>query len=189
VDKSKTFASSDLHLYHSNILKFVSNIPNYGRVRREFDEDDVSAMNEAIIQRHNSVIGPDDTWYCLGDVIFGINKIDNVLPRLNGKKKYLVIGNHEYRKDDDFVRYFEYFDRVSESCRFGNVVFTHRPILLGPWEAHLRANVHGHIHEQVVPDDRYLNISMERIDYTPVSFEQIEKTLKSRGIEDVNMDS
>lgn len=182
MDIDHTFVSSDLHLYHSNILKFISQVDNKSRVRPVFGEDDILAMNEAIVANHNSVVGPDDTWYCLGDVIFGINKIDNILPRLNGRKKYLILGNHEYREKSDFMHYFDYFKKISESARIGNVVFTHRPVLLGGWESYLKANVHGHIHEVNVPDPRYFNASMEQINYTPVSLRTIRDTLRGREV-------
>jgi calcineurin-like phosphoesterase family protein len=43
-------------------------------------------------------------------------------------------------------------------------------------------NIHGHLHYQVVkmplsqiPDPRYFNVGMERINYTPISLEDIKK--------------
>lgn len=174
---SNIFFSSDLHLGHENFLTFVD---DDGNLIRPFSS--VEEMDEMIIERHNKVVGPSDKWYCLGDLGFDMPNLEAKLSRMNGKKR-LILGNHDYPRKRDFEMYFRHFEKVMESRRIGNVLFTHRPVYLGPHEVKIAANVHGHIHERVLPDDRYLNISVEQINYTPVSIDWIIKTLNDRGFD------
>lgn len=79
-----TFYTSDTHFGHERILELCE---------RPFS--DVTRMNEALIERWNNVVQPEDTVYHLGDVALG--KIAESLPlisRLNGYK-ILVLGNHD----------------------------------------------------------------------------------------------
>jgi calcineurin-like phosphoesterase family protein len=57
------WVSSDFHLRHSNILKFVDHEGN--KVR---DFADVDKMDQHLLERHNSVVKPGDIFYTLGDV-------------------------------------------------------------------------------------------------------------------------
>jgi len=78
------FFTSDTHFGHANIIRYCD---------RPFK--DVSHMNEAIIERWNSVVSNDDTVYHLGDVALGPwDQWDSVLTRLNGHK-ILIVGNHD----------------------------------------------------------------------------------------------
>lgn len=80
------FVTSDLHLGHKNILKFNSETRPY---------DSVEEMNEALVNNWNSVVGPDDTVFNLGDVAFmGYKKLAPYLDRLNGRH-ILIYGNHD----------------------------------------------------------------------------------------------
>ena len=58
------------------------------------------------------------------------------------------------------------------------VVFSHRPIRIP--EDMLIFNVHGHIHEKSLDDLRYFNISVERLGYTPIQWEDLHKKLLER---------
>ena len=60
-----TFFTSDTHFNHANIISFCN---------RPFK--DVAQMNEAIIEKWNSVIGADDTVFHLGD--YNISSLRNM---------------------------------------------------------------------------------------------------------------
>jgi len=92
------FIASDLHINHSNILKYCPNrrsgrpLPESGT---EEYKSEIHRMNELIISNWNSVVDPDDEVYILGDVAMGQIHLSPVLiRRLNGKK-YLIAGNHD----------------------------------------------------------------------------------------------
>jgi len=78
------FYSSDHHFFHKNILKYCPRPWNT-----------IEEMNEGMIQRWNSVVGPDDVVYYLGDFAFGsVEKQRAIIVRLNGQK-IIVRGNHD----------------------------------------------------------------------------------------------
>ena len=62
---------------------------------------------------------------------------------------------------------------------FRSMILSHIPLhpeSLGRF----RGNVHGHVHNNVEPlhfGPRYYNVSVEAIDYTPVSLEDVKKRL------------
>ena len=170
------FFCSDHHFGHANILTFKR---EDGSPLREFR--DVDHMNEIMIQRHNGVVRPNDKVYFLGDVVMSKKSSAlEVLARMNGEK-ILIKGNH-----DQCVAsaYLEYFKDIRGSHQFDGLIMTHIPIhpeSLARWGL----NIHGHLHYNVVrmqlsqiPDRRYFNVSMERINYTPISLEEIRKLSK-----------
>lgn len=80
--------TADLHFWHRNIIKYT---------KRPFQS--VEDMNEAMITNWNSVVGPEDLIYILGDMFFcGKERAKTILDRLNGQK-ILIKGNHEVGSD------------------------------------------------------------------------------------------
>jgi len=79
------FFTSDTHFGHGGAL---------GLYQRSFPS--VVAMNEAIVERWNATVGPDDEVWHLGD--FAIRQsqtvVEQLLGRLNGRK-HLVTGNND----------------------------------------------------------------------------------------------
>ena len=170
------FFCSDHHFYHQNILTFKR---DDGTPLREFQ--DVNHMNEVMVQRHNERVRPNDKVYFLGDVTMSRNARGlEILGRMNGEK-VLIKGNHDLCKPQ---QYLQYFKDIRGSHQFDGMVLTHIPIhpdSLARWGL----NVHGHLHYQVVrlplsqiPDRRYYNVSMERINYTPISLEEVKKQVR-----------
>ena len=167
------FFASDHHFNHANILTFKR---DDGTPLREFES--VSHMNEHIINCHNSVVRPGDKVYFLGDVCMDRKgKGLEILARMNGEK-VLIKGNHDQCKPADYLKYFK---DIRGSHQFDGLIMTHIPIhseSLARWGL----NVHGHLHYNVVrmplsqiPDRRYFNVGMERVNYTPISLEEIKK--------------
>ena len=76
--------TSDLHLCHDR--EFVWKARGFNNI----DE-----MNQAIVDRFNSVIHPEDTLYILGDVMLNDNiKAEQYLAQIKGKKIF-IRGNHD----------------------------------------------------------------------------------------------
>ena len=167
------FFASDHHFGHANILTFKR---DDGTPLREFV--DVDHMNEHIVNCHNSVVRPGDKVYFLGDVTMDRKSRGlEILQRMNGEK-ILIKGNHDQCKPEAYLRYFK---DIRGSHQFEGLIMTHIPIhpeSLARWGL----NVHGHLHANVVrmplsqiPDRRYFSVCMERINYTPISLEEIKK--------------
>lgn len=170
------FFASDHHFHHANILTFKR---DDGTPLREFV--DVDHMNEHIVEQHNRVVRPNDKVYFLGDVCMSrkASALD-ILRRMNGEK-ILIKGNHD---QCSLSAYAAHFKDVRGSHQFDGLIMTHIPIhpeSLARWGL----NVHGHLHYQVVrmplsqiPDRRYFNVGMERINYTPISLEEVKKNAR-----------
>lgn len=111
---TKRHYTSDTHFGHARIIE-LSNRPF-----KHVDE-----MNEEIIRRWNSVVGPDDTVYHLGDVALGpiMESLANIR-RLNGHK-ILILGNHDRpfmkRNKDSFNEWVETYIKAGfEDIRFSD---------------------------------------------------------------------
>lgn len=155
------FFVSHTHFGHANIIKYCD---------RPFAHAD--EMDEAMVERWNAAVRPQDHVYHLGDVAMKQQKIDAVLPRLNGHLR-LVRGNHDIFKTQHYLRYF---DEIYASRVLDNIVFTHIPIhpmSLGRFVA----NAHGHVHNNQDFAFPYVNLSVEVRNYTPLAFEDLKKEI------------
>ncbi len=159
------FFISDTHFGHSNILTFKR---KDGSPVRSFSS--VEEMDETIIENWNKVVRPVDKIYHLGDVVIARRNLQ-ILERLNGKKR-LVRGNHDIFKTKDYLKYFDeiYGVRVFPEWK---IICSHIPVHTSQMEYRFKLNVHGHLHEKTLDDNRYLNVSCERINFTPISIEEI----------------
>lgn len=165
----KTFLISDTHFGHGNILTFLN--PDGTKVR---DFSSVEEMNETMIENWNKTIGPQDKVYHLGDVLFTKKWLDLIMPRLNGNK-VLIKGNHDNLK---LSQYAQYFKEVRAYWVLDKFVLSHVPLhpkSVTRW----KANIHGHLHNNSLNDPRYINVSVERINYTPIDFEEIREHFNS----------
>lgn len=177
---SNVFLASDHHFGHKNILNFTK---KDGSKVRDFSS--VEEMNEHIIEKHNSVVGKYDRVYFLGDVVMNKKYMD-CLERLNGKI-VLIKGNHDIFELKEYVKYFEDIRGshvFNSDTKEGRIIATHIPIHLDSLDR-FYANVHGHLHDGEVmygdnPDPYYFCVSMERIDYTPISLEEMKKKITER---------
>jgi calcineurin-like phosphoesterase family protein len=161
------FLASDHHIDHSKIIEFEP-------VHRPFKT--VQEHNEALVERHNSVVSPNDIVWFLGDVIFGADPDYEILRKFNGKKN-LVLGNHDTPKK---VRIFmDYFEKIVSYHVMSDIIISHIPVHHSQLEERFIGNIHGHLHSKRIDDKRYFNVSMECINLTPISFEQIKKELKN----------
>jgi calcineurin-like phosphoesterase family protein len=176
---SNTFLISDTHFGYANILTFKD---AEGNLLRPFSS--VEEMDETMVHNWNKVVTPSDKVYHLGDVAMH-KKYLPILARLNGTK-VLIKGNHD---QDKASVYLQYFKDIRASHQLDKYILTHIPIhpnSLSRW----KANIHGHLHSNVVTlpessrcagvfaDPRYYCVSVERIGYTPIAFEDLKVLIK-----------
>src|SRR6185503_2891509 len=90
------YFTSDHHFGHANILTFEPEARPFKTVEE---------MNEALVDRWNSVVKPNDMVWHLGDFAFGKHNIA-IAARLQGRKK-LVLGNHDSYCNRVYLQYFE----------------------------------------------------------------------------------
>jgi len=164
------FVISDTHFNHANILKFQD---KNGQFFRGKLFDTVQEMNETMIENWNKIVTPQDIIYHLGDVYFsGIEEVRKIFNRLNGKKR-LIVGNHDDIKQ---IAKENWFQKIQMWRIFAEekLILTHVPIHPSALEFRNLINVHGHIHQNVSPDGPYINVSVERTNYTPIAFEELK---------------
>ena len=138
-------------------------------------------MNEEMIKRHNEVVKPNDTFYHLGDVIWGssLQKTQEFLNRLNGKK-ILIFGNHDDKKtliaSHCFQQYYHYYDFKLDG-EF--IVLFHYPIEEWNKKFHGSIHLHGHCHntlQNFLP--KRIDIGVDSHNFYPWSWEEIKKECK-----------
>lgn len=178
---SKIFFTSDTHFGHKNILQYCN------RPWKNAQE-----MTDGLIENWNSVVGPDDIVFHLGDLVFGGSELFNyVMKHLNGKK-YLILGNHDYKNIREHYR--EYFVDVHPKMIISidgtEIILNHEPLLcFGGQDNYRFWNLFGHVHtqhgetqgsdferlEKICTPTMY-DVGVDFNYYKPVSFE----TLKSK---------
>jgi hypothetical protein len=52
-------------------------------------------------------------------------------------------------------------------------VVTHIPVHTSEVEDRWKGNIHGHLHDKIIDDSRYVNVSCEQTGYTPVDKDYI----------------
>jgi calcineurin-like phosphoesterase family protein len=178
--------SSDLHLWHSNIIKFCD---------RPFA--DANEMTEALRTYHNERVKPEDHWYFLGDLTMergnkNAQRIIDEMKKWNGHKR-IILGNHDHFEPWVYSTIFEKI--VGTGRWFNNWWIGHFPIHSTSM-GNADACIHGHIHNWKSPDpvvtvdkntkrvryQPYINLSVENINYRPVSLEEVREMVnKAKG--------
>lgn len=172
------FIASDHHFGHSNILTFKKS--DGSLLRPGFKDAD--HMAEVMIERHNSVVRPQDKVYFLGDFAMKDKGIAYAA-RMNGHKR-ILLGNHDY---SNMRLYQPYFEAIYSSRMLDKILFTHIPIHPGSigkcW-----ANAHGHCHSlpQMSLGPLYYNVCVEMIGYAPISLEDLKKKIKKQQESNTN---
>lgn len=157
---SEIFFIGDTHFGHKGIIEFSST-----KVFRPFDT--IEEHNEELVRRWNATVGKNDKVYHLGDFCFGKKNIE-IASRLNGRK-HLIMGNHDMYQAEEYLKYFY---RVSGAFQFKSMILTHIPVY--PRELNrFTMNIHGHLHTEKIDDYRYVCVSAEQINLTPVPVEYI----------------
>ncbi len=162
---SKVFFIADTHFSADPIRRYEN---------RPFEN--VTQMDEEMIQNWNQIVSKEDVIYVLGD--FGAEqKEGQVLKRLNGTK-YLVKGNHDvyanaYYRDAGFA---EVYDKpvIFE----GFWILSHEPLYVNTNMPY--ANIFGHVHgspQYQTYSKQHYCVSVERIGFQPIAFEIIKKAV------------
>lgn len=160
---------SDTHFFHANMLKFTDDKGQLVRPGFQSSEH----MNEVMIENWNKLVKPQDHVWHLGDVCMGqsTGAHNALLHRLNGHKR-LCIGNHDKIKSEALHCNFEKIE-LWRGWKEQNFVCSHIPLRPDNFRGGVQFNVHGHIHERVIDDPRYINICVEHTNYTPVHMDEL----------------
>ena len=156
------FFTSDTHFNHTNIIKYCA---------RPFGS--VEEMNREMIARWNSVVGPEDTVYHLGDFALGKpSEWPAILRQLNGAAKILIRGNHD-RSRRHMVE--GGLTEVHEKIEWNGWMLQHHPIETR------RKLLCGHIHEKWKRIGSVINVGVDVWNFTPRTIDELMKAEESPG--------
>lgn len=151
---------SDLHLGHESMARYRGFLDAY-------------QMNQVIVENWNRVVtSPKDITFILGDITMEKTSDYYLLDYLMGIK-HVILGNHDKRQHvPELLKYVDtvsglYYDKKR------HLIFSHAPIHPSEIDFGYKKNVHGHVHLKSLDDPRYINVSAEVINYTPVLLEEL----------------
>lgn len=180
------FLTSDLHFNHDR--EFVWKVRGY---------ESVYEMNEAIVERFNSVVQPDDDVYILGDLCLGGGGpavlADNkaLIERLNGRL-HIIRGNHD---TEPRVRMYAACANVVDVVKWADMLnykgyhfyLSHFPTLTGNLEKEslkqCTCNLFGHTHQTTNfhLDMPYLyHVGVDSHNCYPVSLDDIIQEMNNK---------
>ena len=149
----KLFFTADTHYHHKNICRGESRWTNKSGCR---DFDTLEEMDKKIIDGINSVVGPDDILFHLGDFSFGEPKdYKRFRSQLICQNIHLILGNHDgfiIRNDDDL-------QELSSSTRFyaevtynsQKIIMSHYAMRVWNMSHHGSWMLYGHSHGSLQP--------------------------------------
>ncbi len=166
---SCVYMTSDWHLGHKKAFTFSGTFPS--QEERE----------GTIIENYMSNITKRDIVWFLGDIAFTLEDL-TVIKKLPGDKR-LLLGNHDLDKcgKTDKVPIEQIvltFDQVFGMCKYKYAWLTHSPI--HPDELRGSINIHGHVHDNTLSDNRYFNACLENTDFKPIKYQEILQIMKQR---------
>lgn len=176
------FLTSDSHFMH-----------NVGFLYEPRGFTNIEDMNEAIVERWNKVVKPDDIVYHLGDTMLkDTARGCELMKRLNGQI-FLIWGNH----DSDARK-----NAIFESCpnviggwyayvikhKKMNIYLSHYPTITSNYdEKHFSQhvlNLHGHTHQQknfLYPNNPFCyHVGMDSHNCTPVHIDEVMADVRQR---------
>lgn len=169
---------SDTHFGHQAVNDFVH---SDGTQLRPFDN--YYEADLYMVELWNEIVKPHDKVYHLGDVAF--SRLGHELCRLLHGKKRLIRGNHDLKPTRYYLEIG--FEQIYGVRQMDGLWLTHVPMHAQCVnETRVKLNIHGHMHRNNVrPDDevdiidgvkehpKYCNVSVEQINFRPISLDQI----------------
>jgi calcineurin-like phosphoesterase family protein len=155
---ARIFFTSDHHFGHGGAL---------GLFKRPFAN--VEAMNKAMLNAWNAIVGPDDQVYHLGDfaLMRDADRVGSLLGALHGEK-HLVRGNNDNDDVTSLPEWATVQDYLEMTLDGHRLVLCHYPFRSwngmhkGAW------NLHGHSHGRLKPLRRQVDVGVDVWDFRPV---------------------
>jgi len=132
----------------------------------------VAEMDAVLIERWNTVVGPDDVVWHLGDVARRAADVPDLLARLHGTK-HLLRGNNDPDDTAAAPGWASVGDYVEMALDGHRLVLCHYPFR--SWNGqHKRAiNLHGHSHGRLKPMPRQFDVGVDAYDFAPVRLDRL----------------
>lgn len=162
------YYTSDLHLSHTNIIKYEN---------RPFAC--IEEMNNTIIDNINYRLSENDELYILGD--FTLEKTPRRVSQLIKRikcKKHLIIGNHDYfTRSESLCSLFDSVHHYLEIEDEGRtVILFHYPIQNWNLKRYGSIHLYGHVHskeELQLKEYNTFNVGVDVNNFKPVTLEEL----------------
>lgn len=166
----KNFICSDLHIGHSNILRYDN------RPFQSIEEHD-----SKLLENWNDTVGQNDHVYFIGDWCFNQSSGIEFAKRCNGKI-FFIMGNHDHKhlKHPELRNRFEWVQDYHELSLDGQLIcLFHYEI--AEWNGCHRGSMHlfGHSHKRYAGDSRKFNVGINLLDYRPVLLQDVVRKLEN----------
>jgi len=173
-DGKNVFFTSDLHLYHKNVIKYD------GRPFLTNEKPDLDLMHETLLNNWNNTVTEKDVVFNLGDLSFGeFDLSGELINKLNGKIHY-IMGNHD---DYKIIKSYNRFETINDMVDLTindksgktHFVMCHYPIYSWNRAHYGSIMIHGHCHMSLSNGEfhnnkRIFDVGCNGWDYTPVSY-------------------
>ena len=160
--------TSDLHLGHRAICKYREHF----KTTQEHDEHFIKKIE---------ALGKRDVLYILGDFLFDSDKFEEYHQRLQKVhcRIKLIMGNHDSLKLYENINLTKDGRKSSIEIQlpffsYKNFWLSHCPIHPGEMR-NRKGNIHGHLHDAELGEDKYFDVCPEKHQYEFVNFEDIKK--------------
>jgi len=163
------FFTADLHLGHTNIIKYQN---------RPFSTS--KEMDEVILDRFKSLLKPGDLLYILGDLAWSSFDFGPWLKRLPTKNLQLILGNHDKQKRDKYEKCFNWVGDIKNFV-YEKQPFSlcHYPMRSWPGKGHGAIHLFGHTHGSLPGLDRSMDVGVDTNYFYPYRLEEVKKQLSS----------
>lgn len=177
---------SDSHFFHANIC--ASTTKWTGDVNKCRDFESLEAMNDAIVNNINDVVGVDDVLFHLGDWSFGgKDKVKMFRDRIKCKEVHLIFGNHDHHITNKKKGLQELFASVAKHRNIyidGQMVvlchFAHRV-----WDKSHDGTImlYGHSHGTLPGYGKSMDVGIDaHPEFRPFSWEEIKELMDKEDI-------
>lgn len=204
-DKNKIYFTSDTHFYHGNILKFCPERAEFlndeerkimesgdkWAIRNlKISEESIQVMNEAMIERWNSVVPKDGIVFFLGDFALKCNsrEANNIRYALNGKI-YFIEGNHDgvaeqIKSSFDWLGSYQEIKVADKDAERGeqDITLLHYSMRVWNKSHHGSWMLYGHSHNSL-PDDpnaRSFDVGVDCHNFYPLSYDQVKEIMSKK---------
>lgn len=177
-EMDRIWFTGDQHWGHANIIRFS---------QRPFT--DVQAMNEALIENWNRVVGEKDTVYHLGDIfLMQVQEAKKVRARLHGNI-CLIRGNHDKTADSmksafAWVKDYHELKVEDPDAHDGQrrIVLCHYAFRVWNRSHHGSWHLYGHSHGSLPDDPNSLSFDagVDCHDYAPISYSRVKEIMASK---------
>jgi calcineurin-like phosphoesterase family protein len=169
--------TADTHFGHENVIPFCD---------RPFHH--AGHMDAVLIGNLWNRVGSEDDLWVLGDFAFGPKAEDTgylqaLFGQLPGARKHLIIGNHDLEPTlaldwDSISQIAEVRDGSNNQAH----TLCHYPMIT--WNHARRGALHlfGHVHNNWQGSRNAVNVGVDQWDFSPVSFEQIERRARKLAV-------